>query len=178
LGTSVVTPLELTAAYAPFANGGNGMVPFGIVRIRTKGAEVLWQRKSSGLGQVMSPDNLKAMTALMTEVMATGTGKAARLSDRPSAGKTGTTQDYRDAWFVGFSADLVCGVWIGNDDNTPMRRATGGGLPSHIFKNFMEGAESGLPARPLAGQAVAVAAPQPEQSGGLQQLLDRLFNGT
>jgi penicillin-binding protein 1A len=179
LGTSVVTPLELTAAYAPFANGGNGMVAYGIVRIRTKDAEVLWQRKSSGLGAVMSPDNLAAMTGLMTEVMATGTGKAARLADRPSAGKTGTTQDFRDAWFVGFSADLVCGVWVGNDDNTPMKHATGGGLPAHIFKNFMEDAESGLPSRPLAGQAPAAAtAEQPEESNGLQKLLDRLFSGT
>jgi penicillin-binding protein 1A len=178
LGTSVVTPLELTAAYAPFANGGNGLVPFGIVRIRTKDANILWQRKSSGLGAVMSGENLAAMTALMTEVMATGTGKAARLDDRPSAGKTGTTQDYRDAWFVGFSADLVCGVWVGNDDNAPMKHATGGGLPAHIFKNFMENAESGLPARPLAGQAVAATAQKPEPSDGLQQLLDRLFSGT
>jgi penicillin-binding protein 1A len=126
----------------------------------------------------MSSANLAAMTALMTEVMATGTGKAARLDDRPSAGKTGTTQDYRDAWFVGFSADLVCGVWVGNDDNTPMKHATGGGLPAHIFKNFMENAESGLPVRPLAGQAVDATAQQPEQSDGLQQLLDRLFSGT
>ena len=119
------------------------------------------------------------MTGLMTQVMATGTGKGARLDDRPSAGKTGTTQDYRDAWFVGFSADLVCGVWVGNDDNAPMKHATGGGLPAHIFKNFMENAESGLPAKPLAGQApVAATTPQPEESDGLQKLLDKLFSGT
>jgi penicillin-binding protein 1A len=179
LGTSVVTPLELTAAYAPFANGGSGVVPFGIIRIHTKDGKVLWQRQSSGLGSVMSAANLAAMTGLMTQVMATGTGKAARLDDRPSAGKTGTTQDYRDAWFVGFSADLVCGVWVGNDDNAPMKHATGGGLPAHIFKKFMENAESGLPAKPLAGQALAAAtAPQPEESDGLQKLLDKLFSGT
>ena len=118
------------------------------------------------------------MTGLMTQVMATGTGKAARLDDRPSAGKTGTTQDYRDAWFVGFSADLVCGVWAGNDDNAPMKHATGGGLPAHIFKNFMENAESGLPAKPLAGQPSGESAQPPKQSDGLQQLLDKLFNGT
>ena len=162
----------------PLANGGNGVVAFGIIRIRTKDGKVLWQRQSSGLGAVMSPENLAAMTAMMTQVMATGTGKSARLDDRPSAGKTGTTQDYRDAWFVGFSADLVCGVWVGNDDNAPMRRATGGGLPAHIFKNFMEDAESGLPARPLAGQPAGEPAKQPEESNGLQKLLDRLFSGT
>ena len=179
LGTSVVTPLELTSAYAPFANGGQGVVAYGVVRIRTKDGKVLWQRKNSGLGAVMSPENLAAMTGLMTEVMATGTGKAARLAGRPAAGKTGTTQDFRDAWFVGFSADLVCGVWVGNDDNAPMKHAVGGGLPAHIFKGFMESAEAGLPVRPLAGQAPAgESAPQPQAGDTFQQLLDKLFNGT
>ena len=179
LGTSVVTPLELTSAYAPFANGGQGVVAYGVVRIRTKDGKVLWQRKNSGLGAVMSPENLAAMTGLMTEVMATGTGKAARLAERPAAGKTGTTQDFRDAWFVGFSADLVCGVWVGNDDNAPMKHAVGGGLPAHIFKGFMESAEAGLPVRPLAGQAPAgESAPQPQAGDTFQQLLDKLFNGT
>ena len=76
------------------------------------------------------------MTGLMTEVVATGTGKSARLDDRPSAGKTGTTQDFRDAWFVGFTADLVCGVWVGNDDNAPMIHATGGGLAGAYLQSF------------------------------------------
>ncbi len=181
LGTSVVTPLELTAAYASFANGGDGIVAFGIIRIRTKDGTVLWERKSSGLGNVIASDHLVQMTDLMTEVVATGTGKSARLADRPSAGKTGTSQDFRDAWFVGFTADLVCGVWVGNDDNTPMKHATGGGLPAHIFKAFMEDAESGLPAKPLAGQALTAAsdmAKLPKEKDGLQQLLDKLFNGT
>ena len=181
LGTSVVTPLELTAAYAPFANGGDGVTAFGIIRIRTKDGTVLWERKSSGLGSVIAPDRLVQMTGLMTEVVATGTGKSARLADRPSAGKTGTSQDFRDAWFVGFTADLVCGVWVGNDDNTPMKRATGGGLPAHIFKAFMEDAEFGLPAKPLAGQVQVAASDTtkpPEEKDGLEQLLDKLFNGT
>jgi len=178
LGTSVVTPLELTSAYAPFANGGQAVVPFGIIRIRTKTGTVLWQRKGSGLGTVVSTPNLAALTGMMTDVVAYGTGKAARLDDRPSAGKTGTTQDFRDAWFIGFTADLVCGVWVGNDDNRPMKHATGGGLPAHIFKAFMEDAESGLPSRPLAGQTIATVSeetkPQ-EQPDGLKQLLDKLF---
>ncbi len=99
----------------------------------------------------MSPENAAAMTGLMVETVSTGTGKAARLDERPSAGKTGTTQDFHDAWFVGFSADLVCGVWIGNDNNAPMKHATGGGLPARIFKNFMETAEVGVPVKPLVG---------------------------
>jgi penicillin-binding protein 1A len=177
LGTSVVTPLELTAAYAPFANGGGGMAPYGIVSIRTKSGKVLWRRKPGGIGQVISPNDLAAMTDMMSEVLATGTGKAARLDDRPSAGKTGTTQDYRDAWFVGFTADLVCGVWVGNDDNAPMLHATGGKLPARIFKSFMTGAENGLPARPLSGAPVEQPEqkPQPPPPDSFQQLLDRLF---
>ena len=157
LGTSGVTPLELTGAYVPFANGGEGVLPFGIVTIRTKAGKILFERKSSDLGAVMSPADNAAMTKLMVETVTTGTGKAARLDERPSAGKTGTTQDSHDAWFVGFTADLVCGVWIGNDDSAPMHKtrtltATGGGVPSHIFHAFMEDAESGLPVRPLAAR--------------------------
>ncbi len=153
LGTSNVTPLELTAAYVPFANGGTAIVPYGITRIRTKSGKVLWTRNAPGLGRVMSVENNARMTQVMMETVASGTGKAARLAERPTAGKTGTTQDYNDAWFVGFTADLVTGVWIGNDDYKPMTKATGGGLPAHVFHTFMEDAESGKPVRPLAGQA-------------------------
>jgi penicillin-binding protein 1A len=179
LGTSAVTPLELTGAYVPFANGGQGVVPFGIQRIRTASGKVLWQRKGSGLGAVMTPDHAAEMTGLMIETVATGTGKAARLDERPSAGKTGTTQDFHDAWFVGYSADLVCGVWIGNDDNTPMRHATGGGLPAHIFKSFMEAAETGVPVKPLATvtQTTAEAKPETDPSD-FAKFLDSLLGKT
>jgi len=158
LGSSTVTPLELTTAYTPFANGGQGVMPYAIVRIRTKSGRVLYERKGSGLGQVMSAENASAVTGMMVDTVTTGTGKAARLTDRPSAGKTGTTQDYRDAWFVGFTADLVCGVWIGNDNNAPMIRATGGTLPARIFHSFMEDAETKWPVRPLT--SIANAPPQ------------------
>ncbi|HEX4303521.1 MAG TPA: PBP1A family penicillin-binding protein [Rhizomicrobium sp.] len=160
LGTSTVTPLELTSAYVPFANGGHGVNAFSIIRIRTRDGKVLYQRQSSGLGDVMSATSAAQMTRLMVETVTTGTGKAARLDGRPTAGKTGTTQDFHDAWFVGFTADLVCGVWIGNDDNAPMIKATGGTLPAKIFHNFMTSAEDGLPVRPLAG-SLAVAATEP-----------------
>ncbi len=161
LGTSGVTPLELTAAYVPFANGGRGINAFSIVRIKTRSGRVLYQRQSSGIGEVMSPLNAAQMTRLMVETVTTGTGKAARLEGRPTAGKTGTTQDFHDAWFVGFTADLVCGVWIGNDDNAPMAHATGGTLPAKIFHAFMTSAEEGLPVRQLAG-SVTVAAVEPK----------------
>lgn len=191
LGTSAVTPLELTAAYVPFANGGQGVEPFGITQVRTRSGKVLFTRRGTGPGEVVSRENLGRMTALMVESVTTGTGRSARLAERPTAGKTGTTQDYRDAWFVGFTADLVCGVWIGNDNNAPMRRATGGGLPARIFRNFMEAAEAGLPAKPLAGD-IALAASEPaanqttpapprpaSKPDDLESLINRLFgNGT
>ncbi len=190
LGTSGVTPLELTGAYVPFANGGQGVVPFGIVSIRTKTGKILFERKGSSLGAVMSPDNNAAMTRLMVETVTTGTGKAARLDERPSAGKTGTTQDSHDAWFVGFTADLVCGVWIGNDDSRPMHKApgltaTGGGVPAHIFHAFMEDAEKDLPVQPLTGATlVAQAADQPpaaqddKKPDAFERILNGIFGGT
>jgi penicillin-binding protein 1A len=182
--------LELTSAYVPFANGGKGVIPYGIVRIRTRAGKVLFARQGAGAGEVISPSNLAQMTSLLVESVTSGTGRSARLAGRPTAGKTGTTQDYRDAWFVGFTADLVCGVWIGNDDNSPMKRATGGGLPARIFHTFMESAEAGLPVKPLAGDiAVAVSEPAPtsmtpppaptHKSDALESLINKLFgNGT
>jgi penicillin-binding protein 1A len=177
LGTSGVTPLELIAAYVPFANGGHGVIAFGITRIRAASGKVLWERKGSGPIAVMTPANAAAMTGLMIETVTTGTGRAARLADRPSAGKTGTTQDFHDAWFVGYSADLVCGVWVGNDDNAPMRHATGGGLPARIFKTFMESAEKGLPARPLVGTEAPVSGDTsaPAEPSDFDSFLDSLF---
>jgi penicillin-binding protein 1A len=189
LGTSGVTPLELTGAYAPFANGGNGVAPFGVMKIHARSGRVLYERKPSSIGAVMSASNNMQMTQLMTEVTASGTGKAARLEDRPTAGKTGTTQDFHDAWFVGFTADLVCGVWIGNDNNAPMVKATGGTLPARIFHTFMTDAEQGLPARPLAGASLVASAGTAEQTpptaedeksrpDTFQKLLNGLFGGT
>jgi penicillin-binding protein 1A len=186
LGTSGVTPLELTGAYAPFANGGSAVIPYGIIRIRTKSGRTLYERKSSGVGAVMTPANAAAVTGLMVETVTTGTGKAARLDDRPSAGKTGTTQDFRDAWFVGFTADLVCGVWVGNDNKAPMVHAVGGGLPAHMFKAFMAEAGHGLPARPLRSLATMSVTTSAETAPGtgaqqpdaLDRLISSLFSGT
>jgi penicillin-binding protein 1A len=157
LGTSEVTPLELTGGYAAFANGGTGVIPYVIVRVRTETGKVIYRRQGSGLARVMSQTDNANMTAMMLETVKTGTGKQAALLDRPIAGKTGTSQDYRDAWFVGFSADYVCGVWIGNDSGAPMNKATGGGLPARIFKSFMSKAERDLPPRPLLGTPYLVA---------------------
>jgi len=150
LGTSEVTPLELTTAYAAFANGGNGVKAFGVEQITEAGSgRVLYSRQGGGFGQVVSPTALSRMHNLMRAVIDEGTGKSARL-DRPAAGKTGTTQDYRDAWFMGFTADYVTGVWLGNDDQrNEMKKVTGGGLPAQLWKQVMVAAHRGLPPRPL-----------------------------
>jgi len=168
LGTSEVTPLELTGAYAAYANGGTGVVPYVIVRVRAESGRVIYRRQSSGHTRVMSEADNAAMTGMMLETVKSGTGKQAALPDRPIAGKTGTSQGYRDAWFVGFSGDYVCGVWIGNDSGAGMKKATGGGLPARVFKSFMSEAERDLPLRPLDGMSYLVAdngaAPTPSES--------------
>jgi penicillin-binding protein 1A len=141
-------------------------MPYGIVRIRTASGKVLYLRREPGLGRVMSEEHDADMTEMMMGTVTEGTGRAAALSGRPVAGKTGTSQDYHDAWFVGFSADYVTGVWIGNDSGASMKNATGGGLPARIFKAFMSDAELGIPARPLIGMTLFGTEEPPAQDEG------------
>ena len=129
LGTDEVNLLELVSAYAPFANGGIGVWPHGIAEIRDSAGKVLYRPTGSGPGRVVSAELTGAMNRMLSGVIDHGTGRDAALP-RPAAGKTGTTQDYRDAWFVGYTADLVAGVWFGNDDDRPMHKVTGGSLPA------------------------------------------------
>ncbi len=140
-----------------FRQRRSAVVPYAIVRVRTDSGETRYRRAGSGMGRVMNGQEAAQMVSMMHDAVTTGTGRAAALGDRPSAGKTGTSQDFRDAWFVGFTADLVCGVWIGNDNDEPMQKATGGGLPARIFHTFMTDAHRGLPARPLRATLFAVA---------------------
>src|SRR6266851_735797 len=127
LGTNEVNLLELVSAYAPFANGGAGIWAYGIAEIRDSDGKVVFRRTGSGAGQVVSLEFAGLMNEMLSGVIGHGTGKSAAIP-RPAAGKTGTTQDYRDAWFVGYTADLVAGVWLGNDDNSPTNEVTGGSL--------------------------------------------------
>lgn len=159
LGTSSITALELASAYAPFANGGYGVVPHVVKRITTRDGTLLYERRGSGIGQVVSPAAVGAMNFMLREVVARGTGTAAAIPGIDMAGKTGTTQDYRDAWFIGYSANYICAVWTGNDDNSPMKRVAGGGLPATIWKDIMLKAHEGLPYKPLPGEAPV---PQPQ----------------
>ena len=148
LGVTTVTPLELTSAYATVAAGGIGNWSWGINEVRDASGEVLYQRSGAGPGQVIEPDTADALNNMLVATIRSGTGRAARL-DRPAAGKTGTSQDHRDAWFVGYTADLVAGVWVGNDNGATMKKVTGGGLPARIWRQFMLSAHKGTLARPL-----------------------------
>jgi penicillin-binding protein 1A len=151
LGTSEVTPLELTSAFVPFANGGQAVQPYVIRRISTRDGKVLYERKGSGLGQVVSDSELGQMNRLFRAVVRQGTGIKAQFGNFDIGGKTGTSQDYRDAWFIGFTPYYVAGVWLGNDDNSPTKNVTGGSLPTQIWRDVMAPAHQGLAVALLPG---------------------------
>jgi penicillin-binding protein 1A len=153
LGSGEVTLLELTSAYGTFANGGNGVWAHGIEEIDDAQGNVLYKREGDGPGRVLEATDAAMMNSMMAGVIEHGTGTAAKIG-RPAAGKTGTSSDFRDAWFMGFSRDLVGGVWLGNDDNHPMKRVTGGGLPARLWQKIMVKAHQGIPIRPLYGTDV------------------------
>lgn len=162
LGTSEVTPLEIAAAYVPFSNGGHAVVPHVIRSIRTMDGKLLYARKGDGGGRVIDHRTLSDMNMMMGETLMTGTGKAAHLAGRPAGGKTGTSQDFRDGWFIGYTGSMTTAVWLGNDDNSPTKRATGGSLPATVWKEVMSAGHQGLPVAGLPGisdRPVQVAEP-------------------
>jgi penicillin-binding protein 1A len=150
LGAGEVTLYDMTRAYATLANDGVRVDPFLIERIDTTRGTVAFQRQSKAPVQVYEPLRARQMTAMLADVVAFGTGKRAKLpGGREAAGKTGTSQNYRDAWFVGYTADIICGVWVGNDAFKPMNGVTGGTMPALIWENFMAAAHEGKPLSPL-----------------------------
>ncbi len=154
LGAYEVSLLELTAAYAVMANRGIGVWPYAIREIRGGDGAVLYRRSGGGPGRVVSEAHVAAVNDLLTAAIVWGTGKAARLR-RPAAGKTGTSQNNRDAWFIGYTPDLVTGVWYGNDDNSPMDRVGGGSYPALTWRVFMAPALEGIEPKPLPGVMAA-----------------------
>ncbi len=150
LGASESSLLEMTGAYAGILNGGSSVTPYGLIDLKLAGDETPLMTQSGGMGErVILPRSAKTLTWMMSRVIEEGTGKRARLEGREAAGKTGTTQAARDAWFLGFTADYVAGVWMGYDDNTPLKGVTGGGLPAEIWRETMLRVHEGLPSRPL-----------------------------
>ena len=142
LGAVEVSPLEMAQAYDAFANGGRRVTAFGISRIRTPQGRVIYQRASRADGPIQAISNpfLYYQNQMLRGVMTSGTGRAAAIAGRDIAGKTGTTSDYKDAWFVGYTGGFVTAVWVGKDDNTAMRGVTGGSSPAAIWRGFMEAA--------------------------------------
>jgi penicillin-binding protein 1A len=194
LGTSEVSVMELVAAYATFANGGLAVSPHVVERVRSTDGKTLYARSPQSFGRVVDARYVAMMNTMMRETLVGGTARKADLPGWQAAGKTGTSQDFRDAWFIGYTAHLVTGVWLGNDDNTPTKKATGGGLPVDIWSRFMKTAHQGVAPLPLPGlggapwlgqappQGTAVAGPAAERgnqqsnNGGLDTwLLDKLF---
>ena len=153
LGASESTLLEMTGAYAGILNGGSSVDPYGLIALRLKGDRDPLLEQEGGIGErVISPQAAQQLTYMMSRVVEAGTGTRARLPGRQAAGKTGTTQAARDAWFIGFTADYVAGVWMGYDDNKPLTGVTGGGLPAEIWRETMTRVHDGTAARPLPMQ--------------------------
>jgi penicillin-binding protein 1A len=203
LGTSEVSLIELVSAYAPFANGGSAIAAHVVERVRTAAGKTLYTRAAPNFGRVVEARYVGMMNAMMHETLVSGTAHSAQLAGWPAAGKTGTSQDFRDAWFIGYTSHLVTGIWLGNDDSSPTHKATGGGLPVEIWSHFMRPAHQGVPVAALpeldnGGFSIATilsqngGAPVPpapigvssgppprqERNTGIDNwLLDRLFGG-
>jgi len=188
LGASESTLLEMTGAYAGILNGGSSVTPYGLVELRLKDdAEPLMDNADGGIGErVIREQAAQELIYMMEKVISEGTGRRAALPDREAAGKTGTTQAARDAWFLGFTADYVAGVWMGYDDSTPLTGVTGGGLPAEIWRETMIRVHEGLPARPLPMLRPEPATPTarqqrtPRQDGGgsvIENVLREILGG-
>jgi penicillin-binding protein 1A len=166
LGAQEVTLMEMTTAYGAMANSGYNIEPHGIVRIRRANSdEVMWSWRPQRRQQVIADRPRRLMDYMMNRVVEAGTGTHARMPGRQIAGKTGTGNDYRDAWFIGFTPGYVTGVWAGNDNFTATDRVVGGSIPADIWQRFMQVALRNEPARPLdmpTDADVATAAPAPE----------------
>ena len=149
LGTTLVTPLEMAQAYDTFANGGYRVAAYGIERIRTNGGQVLFQHKAALATPAVLNPAVGEMQKMMRTVMASGTGTHASIRGFDLAGKTGTTSDYKDAWFCGYTGGITTVVWTGKDDDTSMRRITGATAPSEIWRSYMVTALKHLPNGPI-----------------------------
>ena len=149
LGTTLVTPIEMAQAYAAFADGGDKVAAWGIERVRTASGQLLYQHKAAAPAPVIANPALDELQQMMRQVLVSGTGTRAAIPGYDLAGKTGTTSDYKDAWFCGFTGGLTTVVWMGRDDSTPMRRITGGIAPAALWHDYMKAILKKLPSAPI-----------------------------
>lgn len=153
LGAAEVNLLELTGAFSVFARDGERYEPYFILSITNSRGDILYERGEATPDRALSVEHARAMSTMLQDVVLTGTGRRAALPGRVSAGKTGTSQSFRDAWYVGYTADYTAGVWIGNDDDSPMQDVTGGGLPAELWRQFMVRVHEDIAPRALAAPA-------------------------
>jgi penicillin-binding protein 1A len=178
LGAVEVSPLEMAQAYAAFSNGGFRVQAHGINRIRTQQGRVLYQwreKEDGGKVSVIGNPALSEMNRMLRQVLISGTGRGAAVPGYDLAGKTGTTSDYKDAWFVGYTGGFTTAVWVGKDDNKPMRKVTGGGTPAAIWRTFMQAALPRLKVGPIP--AGPEAAPPSDPIGDLLNGAGQMFGG-
>ncbi len=161
LGTTLVSPLEMAQAYAVLSNGGAHVAAYGIERIRTTGGKVIYQHKPPSAAAAVANPPLSDLNLMLRTVIAQGTGQRAAISGYDLAGKTGTTSDYKDAWFAGYSGNFAAVVWMGRDDAAPMGRITGGGAPAELWRWFMASALKRSPARNIPAGPPPPAPPPP-----------------
>jgi penicillin-binding protein 1A len=164
IGAAEVTVLDHTAAYATFPNLGKAVTPHAVLEIRTATGDLVWRFDRDGKKpvQVLSPQVAMDMNMIMNKVVEEGTGRRAILEGVRAAGKTGTTNAYRDAWFVGYTGNYVCGVWFGNDDYAPTKRMTGGSLPAMTWREIMAYAHQGIELKPIPGVPPGPPPPPPD----------------
>lgn len=151
LGTSEATLLEMVGAYGALADGGIKVEPHIIRRVRLNTGRVLYARGAEPQRRVAGVREVGQINGMLNSALVSGTGRRAALPRHPAAGKTGTTQEFRDAWFIGYTAHMTTGVWVGNDDGTPMRAVMGGNLPALIWRSVMLDAHKDLQPAPLPG---------------------------
>jgi len=171
LGAVEVSPLEMAQAYDAFANGGMRVHAYGIERIRTASGQVLYDHGADrqSRSNIIGNPALGYMIQMMRQVIASGTGGRAKIGGFDLAGKTGTTSDYKDAWFIGYTGGFTAAVWVGKDDDTPMRRVTGGGAPAEIWRSFMAAALPRLAAQPIPGGPAPAPAAAADAIGDMLQ---------
>lgn len=174
LGASETTLIELTNAYAVIANGGQAIWPYAVLSIEDADGNKLYQHMQVEAPRLFTERDIRALDGMLVQVVARGTGQAAQLSQGHVAGKTGTSQDYRDAWFIGYTDRLVTGVWLGKDNNEGMERVSGGGYPARIWHDYMQAA-LGVPVPMFSPRLQRAAA---RGSDGFSGMLQRLFGGS
>jgi penicillin-binding protein 1A len=175
IGADEVTVVDHVGAYATFPNLGKAVTPHAVLEVRTGASDLVWRWDRDGKKprQVMRQDVAQNMIFMMNKVVEEGTGKRAQLDGIKAAGKTGTTNAYRDAWFMGYTGNFVCGVWFGNDDYTTMNRMTGGSLPAMTWHEIMAYAHQGIEIKPLPGLGGSTHPREPVVSDAAPEAIPR-----